>query len=133
MRREKLTSLIRELAHLLEDEAAKNPPFAARLDALLGPTLREHATPVPRTRRSQVVPDVLSVLQEKGEEEFRFWLRSLDLATFKAIIKANGFDVARASQKWTDPDKFINLIAEQAVARLRRGASFLPPSTKGRS
>jgi hypothetical protein len=62
----------------------------------------------------------------KGEEEFRFWLRSLDLRTLKTIIKINGFDPAKASQRWRDLDKFVALIAEQTAARLRRGSAFLP-------
>ncbi|GEM_PF-733782 len=131
-RNQKLSGFLRALAHLLEEEAARNVEFAARLDVLLTPVLRS-----PQSRNSRPdgqphfagVPDVLSALVEKGEEEFRFWLRSFDLATLKAIIKSNGFDVARSSRKWTDPDKFINLIVEQASARLRRGSGFLPPPT----
>jgi hypothetical protein len=80
---------------------------------------------------------VLSELQTRGDEEFRFWLRSLDLPTLRAIVKSNGFDVARVSHRWTDPDKFTALIAEQTAARLKRGSGFLPPrgdgGPKGRS
>lgn len=129
---QKLTGLLRDLAHLLEEEAARNVEFAARLDVLLTPALRSPHSRNSRARgqpHSAGVPDVLSALEEKGEEEFRFWLRPFDVATLKAIIKSNGFDVARSSQKWTDPDKFINLIVGQASARLRRGSGFLPPPT----
>ncbi len=131
---EKLSGLLRDLFGLVEDEAERNPAFARRLEAVLGHRLaprpkKERRRPIPL----KDVPDVLSALQEKGEKEFRFWLRDFDLQTLKAIVKVNGFDVARASQKWTDPDKYVALIAEQAVARLRRGSGFLPergPSQK---
>ncbi len=75
----------------------------------------------------EAAPDVFAVYQEKGEEEFRFWLRSLNLRVLKAVIKVNGFDPGKASQRWTEPDKFVELIAEQTPARLRRGSSFLTP------
>ncbi len=131
-RNQRLSSLLRDLARLIEEEAGRNVGFAAQLEELLVPALRN-----PRQKNSgargpqdySTVPDVLSALEKDGEDEFRFWLRSFDLVTLKAIIKSNGFDVARASQKWTDPDKFINLIAEQASARLRRGSAFLPPTS----
>ena len=77
-----------------------------------------------------VVPDVFAAMQEKGEGEFRFWLRSLDIATLKAIVKKNGFDPAKVSTRWTEPDKFVVLIAEQLVARLKRGSAFLPTKSE---
>jgi hypothetical protein len=126
-RDEKLSNLLRSLVRLLEEEADRNPSFARRLESVLGHRLsskpkKERARPV----APKEVPDVLSALQQRGESEFRFWLRDFDLQTLKAIVKVNGFDVARLSQRWTDPDKFIVLIAEQAAARLRRGSGFLP-------
>lgn len=131
-RHQKLSKLFRDLAELLDDEASKNPGFADRLNSLVSPTpapsnaLKPRK---PRQRASLSIPDVLSALQTKGDEEFRFWLRSLDLPTLRAIVKSNGFDVARVSQRWTDPDKFTALIAEQTAARLKRGSGFLPPPT----
>ncbi len=132
-RHQRLSILFRELAQLVDAEAAVNPEFAEKLDALLTPTLGGAKQSTKSRSRADadaaVVPDVLTALEAKGEEEFRFWLRSFDLATLKAIVKFNGFDVARTSQKWADPDKFIDLIAGQATARLRRGSGFLPPPT----
>lgn len=129
-RNQDLSGLLRGLAHLLEEEAATNPEFAARLNVLLTQIKRSPQSKNSEGREppnSVMVPDVLSALEEKGEEEFRFWLRAFELPTLKAIVKSNGFDVARSSQRWTDPDKFISLIVGQASARLRRGSGFLPP------
>ena len=133
-RRQTLSKLFREIADLLDEEAATNPRFAARLDTLVSSIRGPAEARRSRNRRPSTtppVPDVLSALEQKGDEEFRFWLRSLDIPTLKAIIKSNGFDVARASQRWTDPDKFITLIAQQAGARLKRGSGFLLPRPDG--
>ena len=130
-REQKLSSLLKGLGKLLEDEAESNPEFAARLERLLAPLRPSSETRKKngnKSSRAVVVPDVMAALEKQGEVEFRFWLRTFDLATLKAIVKSNGFDVTRASQKWTDPDKFLNLIFEQSTARLRRGSSFLPDS-----
>ena len=70
-----------------------------------------------------------AALQEKGEEEFTFWLHSLDLPILKAIVKANGFDPAKTSLRWRESDKFVHLIVDQTRARLRRGSAFLPGRT----
>ena len=122
---------MRELFALVEDEAKQNAAFAARLETI-AEGLGQNPGRKPQQRKSResvTTPDVIAALQEKGEEEFTFWLRSLDLPMLKAIIKANGFDPAKASLRWREPDKFIALIVDQAVARLRRGSAFLPGRT----
>jgi hypothetical protein len=125
----KLTRVFRDLIVLIEEEAARNPAFAERLEEITsGPPSRKSKRFSKRHVAAHVggPPDVMAAIQEKGETEFRFWLRSLDLSTLKTIVKVNGFDPAKASQRWTDPDKFVGLIAEQTNARLRRGSGFLP-------
>jgi hypothetical protein len=123
----KLTMVLRDLVGLLDEEAARNPQFATSLENILADL---PARP-PKSRRPRMpaaaIPDVFSELTAKGEEEFRFWLRTLDLPTLKAIIKLNGFDPAKTSQHWSDPDKFISLVADQTVSRSKRGSAFLPP------
>ena len=128
---QKLTRLLRELLTLVEDEAAQNPAFAERLAAITEGIAQRARTPSKQKvlPTSESLPDVFIALQDKGDEEFRFWLRSFDLQTLKAIVRINGFDPGKASRRWTETDKFVCLIAEQAAARLRRGASFLPPKT----
>jgi len=128
---QKLTRTLRALVDLVEEEAAQNPAFAQRLEAIVaelpGSGALKKSSKTRNSNESADTPDVLAVFQEKGETEFRFWLRDFDLATLKAIVKANGFDPGKNSQRWTEPDKFIVLIAEQTAARLRRGSAFLPP------
>ena len=130
---QKLTRTLRALVDLVEEEAAQNPVFAQKLEAIVADLPGSGALKKSsKTRNSNVsadTPDVLAAFQEKGETEFRFWLREFDLPTFKAIVKANGFDSGKNSQRWTEPDKFIALIAEQTAARLRRGSAFLTPKS----
>jgi hypothetical protein len=125
----KLTSILRDLLALVDDEAARNPDFATKLEAIMAELPARPARP-PRLPKTDVsIPDVFAALQEKGEAEFGFWVRTLDVPTLKAVIRANGFDPAKASQRWSDPDKFVGLVVEQTMARLKRGSSFLPPKS----
>jgi len=118
------------LVELVEEEAEQNPAFAQRLEALVAGlpagSVSRKASKSKNAEEGINIPDVLKVFQAKGETEFRYWLRDFDLATLKAVVKINGFDPGKASQRWTDPDKFVALIADQTAARLRRGSSFLP-------
>lgn len=129
---EKLTEALRQLLDLVEDEAKINPGFAARLEAITA------VIPAPKVdRRSKrrrkprapavAAPDVFLAHSEKGDEEFRFWLRVLDLHTLRAIVRSNGFDPGKMTAHWTDADKYVGLIADQVAARLRRGSAFLTP------
>jgi hypothetical protein len=129
----KLTTFLRELLALVDEEAARNPEFAAKLDALTATLPARPARPARPPKAAVLVPDVFTVLQEKGEIEFGFWARTLDIPTLKAIIRTNGFDPAKASQRWTDPDKFVALVVDQTLARMKRGSAFLPPKSDNQS
>ncbi len=129
----KLTPILRKFLALVDDEASRNQEFAAKLEAVMA-ELPARPTRPPRPPKTAVaVPNVFGVLQEKGETEFGFWIRTLDIPTLKAVIRANGFDPAKASQRWTDPDKFAGLVIEQTVARLKRGSAFLPPKLENQT
>ena len=126
---QKLTAVLKDLLALLDAEATHNPEFAAKLQDIMA-ALSTRSTRLPRPPKIAVsIPDVFTALQEKGEVEFGFWVRTLDIPTLKAVIRTNGFDPAKASQRWTDPDKFVGLVIEQTVSRLKRGSSFLPPKS----
>ena len=126
----KLTPVLRDLLALLDEEANRNPDFAAKLNAIMAelPARPARSSRPPKTVTT--LPDVFAALQEKGEDEFRFWVRTFDIPTLKAIIRSNGFDPAKSSQRWTNPDKFVGLVVEQAVARMKRGSAFLPPKSE---
>ena len=74
--------------------------------------------------------DVFAAFEECGEEEFHFWLRTLDVPTLKVVIQYNGLDPGKVGVRWSDKDKFIALIVEQTLARRKRGTAFLPPKAE---
>jgi len=128
-----LKKRLRAFADVVLSEALDNPAFAARLEAALtNTTSTRPAVPQNRSRRREhvLIPDVFEALKEKGDEEFGFWLRTLDTPTLKAIVKQNGFDPAKLSARWKDSDKHVELIREQTRLRLRRGVGFLPPKDR---
>jgi hypothetical protein len=129
----KLTPILRNLLSLVDEEAARNSEFAARLEDIMAELPISPARPPRPPSPTVEIPDVFAALQEKGDVEFGFWVRTLDLVTLKAVIRSNGFDPAKASQRWTDPDKFVALVVEQTVARLKRGSAFLPPKADNQS
>ncbi len=127
-----LTRLLKQFADLVSEEAEQNPAFAGKLDAILAPL-----PAAPKSKKlgtaTKSVPDVYAELQRRGEEEFRFWLAGLDIPTLKSIVKVNGFDPAKQSSRWSEPDKFVPLIVEQLGARLKRGSAFITPRSTGSS
>lgn len=125
-RAQTLTKLFRQLADLVSEEAETNPAFASKLEAILAP-IPGGALSKPKSKAVSA-PDVFTEFEARGSEEFSFWLRTLDIATLKTIIKVNGFDPGKTSVRWKESDKFIPLITEQVAARLKRGSAFLSPS-----
>ena len=125
----KLTPILRNLLALVDDEATRNPDFAAKLEAIMAELPARPVRPPHPPKPAVSIPDVFAALQEKGEVEFGFWVRTLDVPTLKAIIRKNGFDPAKAAQRWTNPDKFVALFIDQTLARLKRGSAFLPPKS----
>jgi hypothetical protein len=128
-----LKARLKALLEVIETEAARNQAFAEQLGAVFGdgdPQPITRNRPPSAKNRAIEIPDVFAALQEKGDEEFKFWLRTLDLPTLKGIVKQNGFDPAKASQRWKDADKFVVLVDEQTHARLKRGSAFLPPKAQ---
>lgn len=126
---------MRQLANLIEEEADRNAGFAEKLDGILAPLPKKSRGAGRAKLSTEDVPDVYAEFQRRGEDEFGFWLRSLDVLTLKNVVKVNGFDPVKASRKWTDPAKFVPLITEQVKARLRRGSGFMKsaPSPGGGS
>jgi hypothetical protein len=129
----KLSRVLRDLVTLLEEEASRNPAFAERLEEITTALPERFSKRPGRARLNEPanVPDVLAEFQTRGADEFRFWLRDFSLPVLKAIVKRNGFDPARATQRWTEPDKFVTLITEQVRARLKRGSAFITSKREG--
>jgi hypothetical protein len=124
-----LTNEARALVESLRAAASQieaDPALAARLMA--GPTVApaETAQAAARPAREVVAPplDPFAILRQSNEQGLREALAALDLASLKAIVRAYRLDPARLSARWTAPERIIELIVEQALARLNHGRAF---------
>jgi inactivated superfamily I helicase len=119
-----LVETLRAVASQIEAD----PTLAVRLMAGTAATA-EHEAPAqatPRPAREVVAPplDPFTVLRQSGEQGLQEALASLDLASLKAIVRAYRLDPARISARWTTPERIVELIVEQAQARLNHGRAF---------
>jgi hypothetical protein len=130
MRKEKaLIVLLRDLVGLVADEAACNPEFDAKLEALLSPlpngtTQKKQRALAPEPGN---LPDIHAEFNTRGEPEFQLWLCGQPVSMLRALIRVHDLDAARRTAKWKDTDKLSAFITEQIRARLSRGSSFLSP------
>jgi hypothetical protein len=117
-----------ETLRAVASQVEADPALAARLMA--GPAAKTEsgrtAQTVPRPAREVVAPplDPFAVLRQSGEQGLQEALASLDLASLKAIARAYRLDPARISARWTASERIIDLIVEQALARLNHGRAF---------
>jgi hypothetical protein len=122
------TRALTEALRVVASQIEADPTFATRLMA--GPAIKttsgETAQAVPRPAREVVAPplDLFAVLRQSGEQGLREALVALDTASLKAIVRVYRLDPARISARWTAPERVIELIVEQALARLNHGRAF---------
>jgi hypothetical protein len=122
------TQTLVETLRAVASQIEADPALAARLVA--GPATKgEHETAAQapsRSARGVVAPplDPFATLRQTGEQGLLQALAALDLASLKAIVRAYRLDPARISARWTDPERIIELILEQAQARLNQGRAF---------
>lgn len=125
MRKEQvLTRILRDLAHLVADEAAVNAQFAAKLDLIILDLGRSKRVVTKRVQDDQV-PDIFTAAADKSDPEFELWLAGLELPVLKAIVRKHDLDTSTRTRKWREPAKFAKFIVDQLRARLRRGSTFL--------
>jgi hypothetical protein len=128
MRKEKtLIDLLRRFVEIIDNEAAHNPEFAGKLEALLLPNARppKNVNPVMRTKVVAELPDIYAEWGARGEQEFRLWLRSVPLAVMRAVIKQHELDPSRRTLRWKEAEKVSEYIADQLQVRLSRGSKFM--------
>lgn len=128
MRKEKdLIALLEDFVRLVGEEAAGNPEFAAKLDALLSPVPHGKTPKKQRVRapKAENLPDIHAEFSARGESEFQLWLRDQPVTTLRALIRRHDLDATRRTAKWNDTEKLSAFIAEQISARVSRGSSFL--------
>jgi hypothetical protein len=128
MREEKvLIRIFRKVADLISEEAARNPEFAARVDAILTeiPARKKAAVKKSPKLSPSELPDIFAECKKREQSDFVLWLRDQPTTVLRAEIKAHDFDPSNRTSKWKDPEKLAQFIAEQIRARASRGASFL--------
>jgi hypothetical protein len=62
---------------------------------------------------------------QRGEAEFRAWLRGLALPTLRALIAQQDLDPTRKTSRWRGADKLADYVADGLAARRARGGGFL--------
>jgi hypothetical protein len=122
------TRALAEVLRAVASQIEADPTLATRLMSGTA-TKAEHersAQAPSRSAREVVAPplDPFAVLRQSGEQGLREALTALDLASLKAIVRAYRLDPARISARWTAPERIIELIVEQAMARLNHGRAF---------
>lgn len=132
-----LGRLLRELAEVIENEAAQNQDFSRRIDEVLkravpGSSLR---TPTvegadrtgkatrKRRRRAPAVLDPVA-LATQGESTLRAELSALNLEQLKDIVAEHGMDPGKLVMKWKSDEKIIEKIVELSLSRARKGDAF---------
>ena len=135
MRSEKiLVRVLRKIADLVSEEAARSPQFAERLDGVISELStvksgRARERPDPTAQ----LPDLFGESKRRSETDLELWLKEQPLNVLRGIIQLHDFDASKRSRKWTDREKLARLIVEQLRTRMSRGAAFLKPQTGPRS
>jgi hypothetical protein len=129
MRKEKaLIGLFRGLVDLLANESRRNPEFASKLDTLLS-DLRERKKSAQRKPVSKLalehLPDIHAEWSNRGETEFRLWLRDQPVSVLRAVIRSEDLDATRRTTKWKEAEKLSEFISDSLRARQSRGSAFI--------
>lgn len=128
MRKEKaLITLLRGLVELVAEESDRNPEFSARVENLLFdiPDQRASKKKSGPSRSNVLVPDIHAEWTNRGEAEFRLWLRDQPIPVLRTIVRSQDFDPTRRTVKWKEAEKFAEFIADGLRARLARGSAFI--------
>jgi len=122
------TRALVETLRAVASQIEANSALAAQL--LAGPAKKsesgETAQTISHPAREVVAPplDPFAVLRQSGAQGLHEALASVDIGSLKAIVRAHRLDPARISARWTTPERIIELIVEQAQARLNHGRAF---------
>lgn len=134
MRKEKtLIGLLRGLVKLLVDESAHNPEFGAKLERLLSNLPEKEKLPKKSTAKNEPIeplPDIHAEWSNRGETDFRLWMREQSVQTLRAIIRVQDLDPSRRTTKWKDVEKLADFIADGLKARLSKGFAFIGKEAK---
>jgi hypothetical protein len=118
------TQALIETLRAVAAQIGADPALGAQI--MHSATVKAEPGGAPRPAREVVAPplDPFAVLRQSGEQGLRKALAALDLAALKAILRAYRLDPARIAARWTAPERIVELIVEQAAARLNQGRAF---------
>ena len=128
MRKEKaLIILLRGLVDLVAEESARNPEFGAKVEDLLSdvPERKPSSKKVVARPPESPLPDIHAEWSNRGEVDFRLWLRDQPILVLRTIIRGQDFDPTRRTVKWKEAEKLAEFIADGLRARLARGSAFI--------
>src|SRR5262249_33181755 len=117
-----------ETLRAVASQVEADPALAARLMAVPATTAEHEAPPqaTPRPPRGTIAPplDPFAALRRAGELGLQEGPGPPVLASRSAIVRSYRLDPARISARWTMRERIIDLIVEQAQARLNHGRAF---------
>jgi len=132
MRKEKaLIGLLRGLVDLLAEESTRNQDFASKLDALLSelPERKSRSKMSKTTPSPELLIDIHTEWNVRGESDFRLWLRDQPIPVLRAVIRAEDYDATRRTVKWKEAEKLAEFIADRLQDRQSRGSAFIGRET----
>ena len=128
-----LYALVKEISQ----EAATNPAFRARLEAVLSlnerkkpnkstPKAREAKSAQPKRPSNRRPPAVLDPvhLAKQGEDILRSELAKLDIEQLRDVVAEYGMDTGKLIMRWRDPDRIVERIVDVARGRAQKGSAF---------
>lgn len=129
-----LKTRLAKLAAAVADHAARDPAFAATLEAILGDGAARPAdgrrAKVPRGegarkggRRAAAALDPVALAQS-GPDALRAAMAPLDHEQLLDIVAEFGMDPGKLVMKWKDRDRVADRIVETAIARATKGDAF---------
>ena len=113
----KVANLLRSIAIKIE----KNPEFLNDLNL----TIEEVPTPKKKKRKSKGTEiNIFEIYSDKGKDGLILELEKLSVSQLKDIIRQNGFDPTKLSEKWRKKDRLIDLIVSKVKSRSEKGQVF---------
>ena len=113
----KVANLLRSIARKIE----KNPELLDDLNL----TIEEVPISMREKKKSNVIEmNVFEIYSEKGEDGLILELEKLSVSQLKNIIRQNGFDPTKLSEKWRKKDRLIDLIVSKVKSRSEKGQVF---------
>ena len=123
-----LVRVLRDLAKLMEEEAAQNSAFSEKLEQLLSNLPRKQTSKTTVRQRApepEDIPDLYHEWEARGEDGFRHWLGELSIEVLRALVRKHDFDPSKNALRWRKIERLADLIHERFRARITRGQGFM--------